>query len=97
MTPSPWLYDFLKARTPFRPTAWRAHRKAPWTIGYGFTGHLTPGCEVLAGATITTEDAEKLLSSTIDTAGVLVEAAHIGELIGQGQFDVLVALVFAGL
>lgn len=86
MTPSPWLFDFLKQRTKFRPTAYRAHRDDPWTIGF---------CHrrgVIAGDTCSFEQAEQWLHDDIASA-----AEALGEVSGQGQLDVLVALVIAGL
>lgn len=97
MTPSPWLYGALKSRIPFRPTAWREHRKDPWTIGYGFTGHLVPGTEVMAGATIDVEAAEWVLRNDIETAAIAIYRAHDhAQEMTQGQFDVLVALRVVG-
>lgn len=96
MTPSPWLYGALKSRIPFRPTAWREHRKDPWTIGYGFTGHLSGAVAVAGGATVSLEDAESLLRSDIATAVLLVDAERGGQEMTQGQFDVLVALRVVG-
>lgn len=89
MTPSPWLYDLLKARTPFRPTAYRAHRHDPWTIGYGHTEG------VAAGDTCTLALAEEWLRCDIDAAAEIVSATHLP--CGQGAFDVAVALSVAGL
>lgn len=86
MTPSPWLYDLLKVRTKFRPTAYRAHRHHPWVLGYGHTEG------VAAGDTCTQVQAETWLRNDIEDC-----AAAIPSGIGQGQFDVAVALLFAGL
>lgn len=93
MTPSPWLYDFLKRRLPFRPTAYRAHRGDPWTIGYGHTGALT-GSVILAGATISTAGAEQLLRDDIERAALDVLNNQVE--VRQGHLDVLVALAVTG-
>lgn len=87
MTPSPWLYDLLKARTPFRPTAYRAHRHDPWVLGYGHTEG------VAAGDTCTLALAEEWLRCDIDVAAAKLISASLG----QGAFDVAVALSVAGL
>lgn len=86
MTPSPWLFDLLKARLPFRPTAWRACRHAPWTLGYGHTEGAQPG------DTCTMEQAEELLRYDIARAA----ERHAGA-VSQHQFDALVALSAMGV
>lgn len=87
MQPSPWLHACLKSQLPFRPTAYRPHRGAPWVIGYGHTAGVQPG------DTCTMEQAEEWLHTDIATAGDIVSGADVG----QGELDVAVALVVAGL
>lgn len=89
MTPSTWLFDVLRKQIPFRPTAWRAHRGDPWVIGYGHTG--APGAAVVAGATITMEQAEQILRQDIARYAI----AYGCDSIEQGPLDVLVALAVA--
>jgi GH24 family phage-related lysozyme (muramidase) len=95
MRESEWVFDAIRDCTRFRPTAWRAHRNDPWTIGYGHTGRLSPlSGEVMAGATISQRDAELLLHCDIETAVVQVDREHPN--VPQVRFDVMVALRVAG-
>jgi lysozyme len=89
MTPSPWLYDFLKQHEGFRPTAYhgKADRKGLYTIGWGHTGGVQPG------DTCTLERGQALLE-----ADVASTAAELTKLLAtplrQNQFDALVSLAY---
>ena len=87
MTPSQWLYDFLKSFEKFRPTAYKPTPKDKWTIGWGRT------FPVVEGDTCTTDQAQAWLEE--DVAGV---AHTVNQLVTvpltQGEFDALVSLVY---
>lgn len=89
MTPSPWLYDYLRGREKFRPTAYLPTRDDKWTIGYGHTRG------VKEGDTCTTDKAEQFLhedaATAVDCVNRLV-CAHV--TLTQPQFDALCSLVF---
>jgi lysozyme len=86
LAPSPWLFDYLRSFLAFRPTAYRAHRGAPWVIGYNHTAGVKPG------DTCTVEQAKAWLREDIATA-----ADECADLIYKGALDVAVALRVAGL
>lgn len=91
MTPSPWLYDFLKRYERFRPTAYPAtaaeRAKGIWTIGYGHTKG------VKEGDTCTMAQAEEWLHQ--DTVNAVMEVRkHVRVPLTQNQFDALVSLTF---
>lgn len=91
MTPSPWLYDFLKSKERFRPTAYAAtpaeRAKGIWTIGWGHTKG------VKEGDTCTMAQAIEWLHD--DTAEAVLEVCKLVHVpLTQPQFDALVSLVF---
>ncbi len=62
---------------------------APWTIGYGHTGH-----DVYKGLVWTMAMAEKALTADLDTAAAVVNSC-IGQVkTTQGQFDAMTDFVF---
>lgn len=87
MTPSAWLYAFLKARESFRPTAYKPTRKDKWTIGYGHTRF------VKQGDTCTLEQADAFLGDDVAGAVVCINRAVTVPLT-QPEFDALVSLVY---
>lgn len=91
MTPSNWLYAFLKNYERFRPTAYPAtpaeRAKGIWTIGYGHTGG------VKENDTCTLQQAEEWLHQDVVNATVQVNR-FIHVPLTQAQFDALVSLVF---
>jgi lysozyme len=68
----------------------RAYRdqKGVWTVGYGHTGP-----EVVAGLTITRDEAEKFLLRDVQTAATFVNRVVAVQLT-QEEFDALVDFVF---
>lgn len=86
MTPSPWLYDFLKSYEKFRPTAYKPTPKDVWTIGYGHTQG------VKEGDTCTTTQAQAWLVGDVAWASAAVLKACPGAT--QNQFDAMVSLCF---
>jgi lysozyme len=91
MTPTPWLYDFLKSYERFRPTAYAAtpkeKAKGIWTIGYGHTKG------VKEGDTCTMAEALEWLHD--DVAEAVLEVCRLVSVpLTQNQFDALVSLVF---
>jgi len=87
MTPSPWLYDYLKAREQFRPCAFKPTRKDRWTLGYGHTAGVKPG------DTCTLEQGDALLQRDVAWAVEAVNRAVTVPLT-QPQFDALVSFVY---
>lgn len=91
MTPSPWLYTFLKTYEKFRPTAYPAtadeRRRGIWTIGYGHTKG------VKEGDTCTMAQASEWLQD--DVAGAVLAVCRLVSVpLTQNQFDALVSLIF---
>lgn len=87
MTPSPWLYDFLKAREAFRPTAYRPTKHDVWTIGYGHTKGVN------YGDTCSIEQAGVFLQQDVAWAVAAVNRGVTVPLT-QPQFDALVSFVY---
>lgn len=87
MAPSSWLWDYLKAREQFRPTAFRPTKRDRWTIGYGHTAGVQPG-DICSLA-----QAEVYLRGDVAWA---VEAVNRGVTVplSQPQFDALVSFVY---
>ncbi len=87
MTPSQWLYDFLKTYERFRPTAYLPTRNDRWTVGYGHT------TGVKEGDTCSLAQAEEWLHQDIVNAVHLV-STRVTVPLTQNQFDALVSLIF---
>lgn len=87
MTPSPWLYAFLKDFEKFRPTAFKPTPKDVWTIAWGHTHGVKEGdtCTTVQGYLWLAEDVE------YDVTGVnyLVTVP-----LTQEQFDALISLTY---
>lgn len=91
MTPSPWLYTFLKGYERFRPTAYAATSKERaagiWTKGWGHTKG------VKEGDVCTMAEGQELLQD--DVAESALEVCRlVNVLLNQNQFDALVSLTF---
>lgn len=87
MTPSRWLWDFLKAREQFRPTAFKPTKRDVWTIAYGHTKN------VKQGDTCSLEQGDDYLTADVEWALQAVNRAVTVPLT-QPQFDALVSLVY---
>lgn len=87
MTPSPWLYDFLKSYEKFRPTAYKPTPKDVFTIGYGHTQG------VKKGDTCTTTQAQAWLVGDVAWASAAV-IKNVTARVSQNQFDAMVSLCF---
>lgn len=91
MTPSPWLYAFLKTYEKFRPTAYAAtpdeRRRGIWTIGYGHTSG------VKEGDTCTMDQAQTYLAADVSVAVAAINKLVTRKLT-QNQFDALCSLCF---
>ena len=91
MTPSAWLWTFLKQYERFRPTAYAAtadeRRRGIWTIGWGHTEG------VKEGDTCTQAQADAWLHSDVFAAVMDVNKLVVRWL-NQNQFDALVSLRF---
>lgn len=87
MTPSPWLFAFLKTYERFRPTAYLPTQHDKWTAGWGHTKGVTQ-------ATIcTSAQAEEWLQD--DTAEAVLEVCRlVTKPLTQPQFDALCSLTF---
>ena len=87
MTPSLWLFAFLKSFEQFRPTAYLPTPKDKWTIGYGHTHN------VKEGDTCTLAEAEAFLHADVQAA--VDEVNHLVKVaLTQNQFDALVSFTF---
>ncbi len=91
MTPSPWLFAFLKSFEKFRPTAYAAtsdeRSRGIWTIGWGHTNG------VKEGDTCTTSQADEWLREDVQVA--VEKVCNIVQFqLTQNQFDALVSLTF---
>lgn len=91
MTPSPWLFAFLKQYERFRPSAYPAtaaeRAKGIWTIAWGHTKG------VKEGDTCTQAQGQEWLQD--DTAEATLEVCKLVHVtLTQAQFDALVSLVF---
>ena len=91
MTPSAWLWTFLKQYERFRPTAYPAtadeRRRGIWTIGWGHTAG------VKEGDTCTMAQANEWLQDDVAEA-VLEVCRAVTHPLTQNQFDALVSLCF---
>lgn len=87
MQPSTWLYDYLKAREQFRPTAFKPTKRDVWTIAYGHTKDVKPG------DTCTLAQGEIWLREDVAWAVEAVNRAVTVPLT-QPQFDALVSFVY---
>jgi len=91
MTPSPWLYDFLKQYEKFRPTAYSAtadeRRRNIWTIAWGHTKGVKEGdtCDTSQGQVFLVEDVAEAVTEVCRLVNVPVN---------QCQFDAMASLVF---
>jgi lysozyme len=88
LTPSQWLYDFLKGFEKFRPTGYKPTPKDVWTAGFGHTNGVT------ADTTCTMDEANAWLVSDVASAARLVNSHVTGVQLTQHEFDALVSLVF---
>lgn len=87
MQPSQWLWDYLKAREQFRPTAFKPTKRDVWTIAYGHTKGVQPG------DTCSLEEGDAFLKEDVAWAVVAVNRAVTVPLT-QPQFDALVSFVY---
>lgn len=87
MQPSQWLWDYLKAREQFRPTAFKPTKRDVWTIAYGHTKGVQPG------DTCTVEEGLAFLRTDVAWAVEAVNRAVTVPLT-QPQFDALVSFVY---
>lgn len=87
MTPSAWLWAFLKQYERFRPTAYKPTPRDVWTIGWGHT------YAVKEGDTCTMAQAQIWLEQDVATAVVYVNKC-VNRKLTQNQFDALVSLCF---
>lgn len=87
MTPSPWLYSFIKKWEQFRPTAYKPTRADVWTIAWGHTAG------VKQGDTCTTAQGEVWLEADTKTAVDAVND-YVTAKLSQSQFDALCSLCF---
>ena len=91
MTPSAWLWAFLKSYEQFRPTAYAAtgdeRRRGIWTIGWGHTNGVKENdvCSQAQGDAFLHAD----VFSAVATVNRLV-----ARTLTQNQFDALVSLCF---
>lgn len=89
--PSKWLYDFLKTKERFRPSAYAATpnelARGIWTIGYGHTAGVKEGdtCTMDQALTWLISDVQKFYSGMI---------ALVKVQLNQNQVDGLTSLVF---
>jgi lysozyme len=88
VTPSPWLYAFLKNYEKFRPTAYKPTPKDVWTIGYGHTAGVKPG------DTCTMDQANAFLASDIANRAQHFVDSLVHVPLTQPQYDALCSLVF---
>lgn len=87
VTPSPWLYEFLKQWEKFRPTAYLPTKNDVPTIGFGH-------CRgVKMSDTCTLEDAEDWLHADSASASACV-SREVTVPLTQAQYDALVSLTF---
>lgn len=87
MTPSPWLYNFLKHYEQFRPTAYLPTPRDVPTIGYGHTRG------VRMGDTCTMPQGENwLMEDTAEAAAAVNRLVTVP--LSQHQFDAVVSLCF---
>lgn len=87
MTPSAWLYAFLKQYERFRPTAYLPTPRDVPTIGYGHTRG------VKMGDTCTMAQAEEWLAQDVVGASMAVNA-YVTKPLTQNEYDALVSLTF---
>lgn len=87
MQPSPWLWDYLKAREQFRPCAFKPTKRDVWTLAYGHTKGVKPG------DTCTLDEGQALLEQDVAWAAEAVNRAVTVPLT-QPQFDALVSFVY---
>lgn len=87
MSPSQWLWDFLKSYEKFRPTAYKPTQTDKWTIGYGHTAG------VKEGDTCTMDQALQWLKEDVATA-VAAVCRLVTVPLTQNQFDALCSLTF---
>lgn len=86
MTPSAWLYAFLKQYERFRPTAYLPTPRDVPTIGYGHTRG------VKMGDTCTMAQAEEWLAQ--DVVGATADVNRVTHPLTQNQYDAVASLVF---
>lgn len=87
LTPSPWLYTFLRNYEKFRPTAYKPTPKDVWTCGFGHTRGVDEN------TTCTMEQAEAWLAQ--DAAEDVHDVnGKVTVALTQEQFDALCSLAF---
>lgn len=87
MTPSSWLYSFLKSYEKFRPTAFKPTVNDVWTIAWGHTRGVKEGdtCTMAQGEVWIHEDIGWAVADVNGKAKVPLN---------QNQFDALGSLTF---
>lgn len=87
LTPSAWLWAFLKQYERFRPTAYKPTQNDKWTCGWGHTKGVTQ-------ATICTmaEGQQWLEDDVAEAAAEVLRLVKVP--LTQDQFDALVSLTF---
>lgn len=88
MSPSAWLWAFLKSYEKFRPTAYLPTPRDKWTCGWGHTGP-----DVTQTTTCTQDQAQAWLESDV-AAAVHDVNRLVTRKLTQNQFDALVSLRF---
>ncbi len=87
LTPSDWLWNFLKNYERFRPTAYKPLQSDRWTAGYGHTKGVTQAtiCTIEQALEWLKEDVAEALAAVLRLVTVPLT---------QNQFDALVSLTF---
>lgn len=87
LTPSPWLYSFLRGFERFRPTAYLPTPKDRLTIGYGHTRGVKMGdtCTLAQALSWLQEDAQEAVGEV---------RRFVRVLLSQNEFDALCSLAF---
>lgn len=88
LTPSAWLWAFLKQYERFRPTAYKPLQSDKWTCGWGHTGP-----DVTSATVCTQAQAQDWLEQ--DVAAAVADVLRLVTVpLNQNQFDALVSLRF---
>jgi lysozyme len=87
LTPSPWLYAFLRGFERFRPTAYLPTPRDRPTIGYGHTRGVKMGdtCTLAQALSWLQEDAQEAVGEV---------RRFVQVLLSQNEFDALCSLTF---
>lgn len=87
MQPSAWLYDYLKGREQFRPTAFKPTKDDVWTLAYGHTKGVKEGdtCTMAEGLALLQAD----VAWAVDDVN-----KHVTYPLNQAEFDALVSFVY---